>query len=249
MMAIDLRRPVLATLTIGAACVLSGAVGAQELSQPVRFVRPANPKPLGRVDSRVRSGANVELIAMTPRDDGPMTSTLQPALYWFLSGQSERSATFSLRLHRSRDPLPIFQCEIRGPVPAGVHAIKLGDHKVSLKGNLDYSWYVTLGESSGNQPPPTITSFIVVPDQSAMKGLREELAAASLEGRYKVYARRSFWYDALATIVMLMESVPLSTDYRNRYVELLKDGGLDDVAARVAPPARAPTTCSPKSLP
>jgi hypothetical protein len=37
--------------------------------------------------------------------------------------------------------------------------------------------------------------------------------------------------------------VPLSTDYRNRYVELLKDGGLDDVAARVTTPPRVISAC------
>jgi uncharacterized protein DUF928 len=231
-----------------AVCVSPVDSVAQELAEPVRFVRPANPKPLGRVDATVRgraagAGSPIKLIAMTPMDDGPMTATAQPTLYWYLSARTDRSATFSLRRHESRSPSPIFECEVRGPIPAGVHEIKLGDHQISLDSNADYSWFVRLQDSADAQPS---TAFIVVPDLNGIGGLREELAAASAEGRYKLYMRRSFWYDALATIVALLESVPLSSDYRGRYLELLKDGGLDDVAARVTTPPRAASTCSAK---
>ena len=130
-----------------------------------------------------------------------------------------------------------------GPIPAGVHQIKLSEYQISLASNVDYSWFVRLQDSANAQPS---AAFIVVPDLNGISGLREELATASAEGRYRLYMRRSFWYDALATIVALVESVPLSSDYRSRYLELLKDGGLDEVAARVTTPPRAASTCSAK---
>ena len=245
----NVHRTVLAVLALVATSASPRTSAAQELTEPLRFVRPANPKPLGRIDSTVRKsgGGGIRLIAMTPKDDGAMTATAQPQLHWYISGATELSATFSLRKHPNPSPSPILECEVRGPITAGVHEIRLGDHGVSLESNTDYGWYVRLNEPAGAKPLTVITSYIVVPDLSRVGGLRE--APASPEARYRTYIKSGYWYDALATIVGLLESVPLSTDYRNRYVELLKDGGLDDVAARVTTPPRVTSACVTRPVP
>ncbi len=244
------RRTFLVPLVLGITGASPGASVAQELSEPVRFIRPANPKPLGRIDSTVRGNATggIRLIPMTPKDDGPMTATAQPQLHWYISGPTELSATFSLRKHPSVSPSPILECEVRGPIAAGVHEIRLRDYGVALDSSADYGWYVRLNEPTGTKPLTVITSYIVVPDLSRIGGLGEETVSASPEARYKAYMRRGYWYDALSAIVGLLESVPLSADYRNRYVELLKDGGLDDVAARVTTPPRVASVCTAKPL-
>jgi hypothetical protein len=237
------RRAVLALLALAATSASPVVSAAQDLSKPVVFVPPANHKPLGRIDSILRSpgGNRIQLIAMTPKDDGAMTATAQPQLHWYISGATELSATFSLRKHPNSSPTPILQCEVPGPIAAGVHEISLGKHGITLESNTDYGWYVRLNEPAGGKQPSVITSYIVVPDLGRVGGPRD--TRATPEARYRAYMQQGYWYDALATIVGLFESVPLSTDYRNRYVELLKDGGLDDVAARVTTPPRVISAC------
>jgi hypothetical protein len=241
-----IRRMMLATLTLAATGMLPPVSAAQELTEPVRFIRPAKPKPLGRIDSTVRGSNPIRLIAMTPKDEGAMTATAQPQLHWYISGRTDLSATFSLRKHPNVAPNPIFECEVRGPIAAGVHEIRLRDLGITLDSNADYGWYVRLNEPAGARPLTVITSYIVVPDLSSVGALGA--GTPSPEARYKTYMQRGYWYDALAAIVGLLESVPLSTDYRNRYVELLKDGGLDDVAARVTTPPRVTSVCATKPV-
>ena len=86
---------------------------AQELAEPVRFVRPANPKPLGRVDSTVRgraAGASlIKLIALTPMDDGPMTATAQPTLYSVPFSRNRSVRNFLIAHARESQPQSNFR--------------------------------------------------------------------------------------------------------------------------------------------
>ena len=243
------RRGLALTLVALTLCWSPVDLTGQGLSGSVLFVKPANPKPFGRIDATIRGarGGGIELMSMTPKSEGPLTTTAQPTLYWFLSGKTDSAATFLLRRHGSRSPTAMFECEIRGPIPAGVHEIKLSSYKVSLESNTDYSWSIKLQNAAETQKIDTIMSYIVVPDLRAIADFREKVTATSPENRYKLYNANSYWYDALATIVALLDSRPLSSDYRSRYVELLRAEGLDDVAADAATPVSVASTCSASS--
>jgi hypothetical protein len=242
----SLRRVVPVALLL-TAFFLSARPAAQGLPGPVDFVSPPGSKKLGRIDATVRRAANgsLELMAMTPKNDDALTSTGQPTLYWFLSGETDRSAVFSLREQGSRSPKPTFECRVQGPIRAGAHRIALSDLGVSLKSQTDYRWSIKLqDESSVLNNDAGVVAFIVVPDLEAVKKSRNELMGKSIEEQYKWFAGHSFWYDALSTIAGLWDSVPLSRDYRDRYIELLRRGGLDTIASHRTVETRTTSRCA-----
>ena len=245
-----LRARHLVRLVIFCIGVATAIAAAQELSQPVEIARPASEKPLVRIDSNVRGSASglPEVISMTPGRYNARTLSDRPTLYWYLSKDTKGAVRVTLRETGARSAKPVFECEVAGPIAAGVHTVKLADHGVALQNTREYSWFVRLQNPDAKEPVAS-TSFIEFGDLASAAALRNELAGATPQQRYRRLAAR-YWYDALATIIGLVTEAPLSRDYRNRYAELLRDGQLDDVAAHImTTPQIVPSTCAPTRKP
>src|SRR5688500_2703714 len=126
--------------------VAPAIAAAQELSLPVDIARPASEKPLVRIDSNVRGSASgpPEVISMTPGRYNARTLSDRPTLYWFLSKDTKGAVRVTVRETGARSAKPVFECEVAGPIAAGVHTVKLADHGVGLQNTREYSWFVRL---------------------------------------------------------------------------------------------------------
>jgi hypothetical protein len=207
----------------------------------VPFASPEDATGPGRIDAIFRT-KSPRLLPMTPLDKSGLTASTQPTLYWYSPVSLDRDAIF--RLHRDGGglkPLLVFECRIPASIASGVHAIQLADHGLSLEENSLYVWHVTVPDTPTQNA--TLSSHLQVPGGQRLDRLRQELATTA--DPFAVYVRQGYWYDALASIVRLLDFAPRSTGYRNRYERLLRDVSLNEVAGSPTslPPSR--DSCEP----
>jgi hypothetical protein len=196
---------------------------------PPVFIPPNRGAPKTRVGGATRGtrtpGAP-SLAALVP-EDGGLTLEPQPVLYWYLSQPT--NGRVDVTIVDESSVAPLLEATIQGPIGAGVHAIRLADHGVSLAPGVDYQWFVALVPDAERRSNDVIAGGGIERIESPA-GLREKLESSPEVSRSNVLAAAGIWYDALDVLSRAVEAAPRDTGKRSSRAALFEQVGLTEVA-------------------
>ena len=167
------------------------------------YVPPPPQKRLegGRVGAGTRSlrasRCAARLTVLAPEDHVGLTVEAQPTLYFLLEEDTPCGVQFVLNDRRQVPPL--VETVVLESGRAGLHAIRLGDHGITLEPDIDYDWFVQVTDDPSRRAPQ-IFSGGQVRRIEPPRGLEADLAAKGAV-RSQVLGDRSLWYDAVAARV------------------------------------------------
>ncbi|MDH5515163.1 MAG: DUF928 domain-containing protein [Gammaproteobacteria bacterium] len=190
---------------------------------------PLRGTPAARVGGGTRGeGDDVPAIYVLAPEHTGLTSQPQPVLYWYLSNAIEAGYEFVLIADGEYEPL--VEIKLTGVETAGIQRIALADLGVSLKPDVQYQWSVTIvmdaQQRSGDVLASGMIEYIKPP-----AAIMTRVANARGEERIRHYAGAGLWYDALQSLDEQIKSQPGTGRLQQVRASLLKQVGLDKVAA------------------
>lgn len=254
-----MRRHIRAAAVIAAAVLASSQLRAQEqreetkqpaageqLPRPQRhetasapvYKPPLRGAPGGRIGGGTRGSDALSLAVLAPDHTG-LTVEGQPSLYWAISTKSPAPVEVTIVDPRVSEPL--LELQIKNPVEAGVHAVRLAEHKVQLEPGVAYRWYVAVVRDASRRSRDVLAGGSIE-RVAASESLRTRLATISIGDKPAAYAEAGIWYDALGAISQLIEQSPADATLRSHRAAMLAQVGLKDLgsaATAVAPGASA----------
>jgi len=222
-MALVLAGALLAPLPIAAQAQQSGPTDTK--ASPV-YRPPLRGAPGGRVGGAARGlGREEFILSVLAPDHTGLTTRDQPALYWFISRPTSTPVEVTVVDPNATDP--VLETQLKPPIAAGIHRIKLSDYNVSLKPGVAYQWYVSVVPDAGRRskdilaggsverfdPPADVSSKLA-------KAPKAELASA--------YADAGIWYDAVAALLDMLESSPKDAGLLAQRNALLRQAGIPE---------------------
>ncbi|MGH0028244.1 MAG: DUF928 domain-containing protein [Myxococcota bacterium] len=150
-----------------------------------------------RMASVVRSGGpELPTIRALGPDHLGLTSLASPTLYWSLDAATD--VPVELSIVSEEDPEPLL--EVRVPAPrAGVHALDLAEHGVTLPVGTPLSFFASLVPDEARRDDDVVSGAGLLRVEPGAS-LRERLEEAPPERRAHVLAGAGYWYDAFATV-------------------------------------------------
>ena len=202
---------------------------AARAASKLNYLPPGKGVPTRREGGATRGGdlRELALSVVTPEHVG-WSSREQPDLYWFVSRPVTNSVILTITQIGGTALDPLYEGPLAAPASAGIHAITLNGLKVTLEGNVDYEWSISLvGDPQARSRDILASGRIRWVPLSA--DLRAALANATDDQRTEKLASAGYWYDvvellrkrspASATEISLYESAGLS-----RIARFLRDG-------------------------
>ena len=156
------------------------------------------------------------------------TVSAQPTLYWSVS-QDLPLAQFEVAVNTVMSPgsfdfpEPLLDKKFYTSAKKGIHALSLAKYNVTLDKNTEYEWSISLVCDADN---PSANIF----DNGGIKRVTPKFYNAGQQTAY-TYAKNGVWYDALDTLSKQIEKKPNDRSLRQVRASLLRQGGLDKVAA------------------
>ncbi|HEU5323458.1 MAG TPA: DUF928 domain-containing protein [Methylomirabilota bacterium] len=216
---------------VGPAAVLDAQQPAESRDVKAGVAAPVYKPPLrgapgGRVGGGTRgTGREAFVLSVLAPNHTGLTTSEQPALFWFISSSS--SYPIELTLVDPEKTEPLVELRIPPPVAAGVHRVRLADHGVRLAPGIAYQWYVAVVPDTGRRSKDILAGGTIerVP---APADLAAKLSGASRAALVAVYADAGLWYDALATLGDLIDQAPQDRALLEQRSALLRQVGLPD---------------------
>jgi len=231
----------IATMLLGAAAgaaVLSAAVAAKEPIEDGNIILaqaykpPMRGAPATRVGGGSRSaGFNLRLNVLAPSQTG-YTLQGQPTVYWYVSEAIDTPveltviSTESLRAASK----PALEITLKPPIAKGVHALRLAEHGVTLKPDIEYQWFVAVVRNPAQRSNDVLAGG-TIKRVSADPAVQSKLKQTSPSQLPAVYAESGIWYDAIDQLSKQIGAGRDSRRSRTQRAELLDEVGLRDVAA------------------
>jgi Domain of Unknown Function (DUF928) len=174
------------------------------------------------------------LQVLAPQSIG-QTLSKQPTLYWSTSMPVSGKFLFTVAEDSREFPEPVFDKDMTMAVQAGIQALPLATYSISLKENVNYKWSVSLQCDTAN-PSLNIIASGMIRVVTPATDLEKSFKQAGEETLPYLYAEQGYWYDALISLANLIEkSHPNDQKWREERANLLKQGGLEKVAAVLSP--------------
>jgi hypothetical protein len=191
--------------------------------EPLLYSAPGG-LPAGRIGGSARAGAAVGsvAVALVPERVG-LTLEARPTLYFYLPAAS--SQPLQLRVNDLDAMKTLLSTTLRPPLAAGVHALRLADHGVTLAQSRNYEWLVS-APGSGHEGSGGILRRVAPPES-----LSAALARADAAQRVRLLAGSGIWYDALDILSRSIAKRPQDAQLRSGRAELLEQVGLTAPAA------------------
>jgi hypothetical protein len=203
------------------------------LVRPI-YIPPKGTESGGRIIIGTRGGEapGMDVWPLCPDHTG-LTVHDQPVLFWY-AGRSI-TVPIDVRLVQHGAASPSFEAQLLPPFDGGWHSIKLADYGIHLQPNVPYQWFVSLPEG-GRDLVAGGTIKRVIPHES----WSSDLLRIGKRDLPIVYAKNGYWYDALAAVSDLILAEPTDTGLREQRMELLKQGGLNEVVSAIRSKSTAP---------
>jgi hypothetical protein len=167
------------------------------------------------------------------------TASVQPTLYWYISGPSSAPLRVTLLDLESTAAEPLLEVGLPPAPAAGIYGMPLAEHSVELEPGHRYEWSVALEideESYSNEPVAKTVLAVEEPDPA----LAAKLTEASPLARFGALAAAGYWYDALDLLGQQIAAEDPSEPWRELRAHLLDQVGLQQVAAYDQTDGRAP---------
>ena len=200
---------------------------------PISYKAPLRGAPATRVGGGTRSLAMkpIALSVLAPTDTGYTTREL-PTLYWYVSETLEVPVELSIS---STEPLeaaakPVLEFVMQPPVEKGMHALSLAEHKVNLKPDVEYQWFVAVIGNPAQRSNDIIAGG-TIKRVVRVDGVRARVEQAPAASRPALYAAEGVWYDAIEELSSLIAAQPDNRELRAQRAALLEQVGLADAAA------------------
>jgi len=177
----------------------------------------------GATRSASRSVPRTE--ALVPEVAGH-TLQAQPVLYWYLAGKTDDRIDFALI---GVDPInPIRETTLKGPFEPGIQRIRLADHDVTLRPNLEYQWFVSVIPNPDQRLYDRVVGGGIQRVEPSAE-LDAELAAAEPGDAHYALAEAGIWYDALDSLSLQIDATPENENLRAQRAALFDQVGLKNV--------------------
>jgi hypothetical protein len=210
----------------------------QVASAPPKAARPAprpvyQPPKLGKPARTVGGGSRgsqgkVPALFVVAPDHVGQTTSAKPSLFYFIDRVPDPSIRVEFTLLDEDGVEPLVETVLPTPKRAGVHRIRLSDHGVKLAAGTEYEWSVSLVLDPNKRSKDIVaTSWIDrIPESGELKSrLASEGATAT------VFAEEGLWYDAIGALSDEIEGNPGNVQLAEQRAELLRQVGLDAIAA------------------
>ena len=201
--------------------------------QPVfTYQPPLRGAPATRVGGGTRSVGtkSVQLSVLAPNETG-YTTRDKPTIYWYVSETITSPVELTLN---TTEPLrdaatPSLELTLQPPIAKGVHALRLDQHGVTLKPDVEYQWFVAVVSNPAHRSSDVIAG-----------GSIKRIAASAVESKLKqapqaqwpaVYAQSGIWYDAIDQLSQSISANPGDRRLRQQRAALLEQVGLREAAA------------------
>ena len=195
-------------------------------SVPV-YIPPTRGAPGGRVGAATRGPQReVFVLAVLAPDQGGLTTSEQPSLYWFISKSTSLAVEFTVT--DSQNVEPILETRLPSPITAGVHQIRISDFNIHLAPGAAYQWFVSIVPDAGRRSKDIMTGGIIerVEMPEALKG---KIAQAAKSDLPSLYAEAGLWYETIAAISELIDAAPQDQTLRNQRTALLAQVGITGI--------------------
>lgn len=218
-------------LLVSALAVLANAPAfSQGSDDPLpNYQPPSRGAPASRVGggSRGAGDAAAEISVIAPDHTG-LTLQEQPTLYWHLS--TPVAAGVEITLIDDVAVKPLLELKFATGTARGLQEIRMSESGVRLKPDVEYRWHVALVLDPAQRSKDVIASGtikrVVLPEDK-----RSRLAGISGPAAVSAYAAQGLWYDSIDALAALMRREPSNPALRRQYQSLLKQVGLEQVAA------------------
>jgi len=203
---------------------------AAQLADIVTYKPPQRGAPGGREGAGTRGtgGPLPTLAVLTPKEHTGLTIQAQPVLYWYLSQETQHPVDIILTDRQSVKPL--LETRLHPPLQPGIQLVRLADYNIRLVPGVAYKWSVSLITDPTQHSRDVVTAGTIeridLPDE-----LRGQLVQADKRTAAHLYAKAGLWYDAIATLSELIDTVPQDTLLRQQRATLLDQEGLTEAAA------------------
>jgi Domain of Unknown Function (DUF928) len=185
-------------------------------STAVSYKPPLRGAPATRVGGGTRSIGTQALTVnvLAPNETG-FTTRDKPTVYWYVSEPLNTPVELTLTTTEPlKDAVPTtLELTLQPPIAQGVHALRLGDHGVTLKPGVEYQWFVAVVSN-----PAQRSSDVV-----AGGGIKRIEAADAV--------RDGVWYDAIDQLSQQISANPADARLRQQRAALLEQVGLREAAA------------------
>ena len=199
----------------------------------VAYKPPMRGAPLTRVGGGTRSvGASVlTLNVLAPGETG-YTMQEKPTIYWYVSDtvNSPVELTITSTASLQDAATPAFEITLKPPVAKGFHALRLADHGIALKPDVEYQWFVAVVRNPAQRSHDVIAGGTIkrIADSGAVE---PRLKQASQAQWAAVYAEAGIWYDAIDQLSKQISADPANRQLRAQRAALLEQVGLREAAA------------------
>lgn len=194
------------------------------------FKAPMRGAPATRVGGGTRSATAVAItVNVLAPDQTGYTTQVKPTIYWYVSETINHPVEVTITGTRLEDAInpPLLEVTLQPPISKGIHALRLEEHGVSLKPDVEYQWFVAVVKNY-NQRADDIIAGGTIKRVAVSADVQAKLEQASPELVAAVYAESGLWYDAIDELSKQIIAHPALREQR---AVLLEQVGLNTVAA------------------
>jgi hypothetical protein len=185
-------------------------------SKAVSYKPPLRGAPATRVGGGTRSiGAQALTVNVLAPNETGFTTRENPTVYWYVSEPLNTPVELTLTTTEPlKDAVPTaLELTLQPPFAKGLHALRLGDHGVTLKPGVEYQWFVAVVTNPAQRSNDVVAG-------GGIKRIAP--AEAVLDG---------VWYDALDQLSQQINANPADARLRQQRAALLEQVGLREAAA------------------
>ncbi len=197
------------------------------------YKAPLRGAPATRVGGGTRSaGATAMTLNVLAPDHTGYTFQEKPTIYWYVSERVtspvELAITPTGKLQEAVPP--VLELTLQPPIEKGVHALRLEDHGVALKADVEYQWFVAVVKDP-DQRSNDVLAGGSIKRIGASDAIEAKLRDAKQNMRPAIYAESGVWYDAIDQVSKLIGADPANRELRELRALMLEQVGLKDAAA------------------
>jgi hypothetical protein len=210
-----------------AAETTSKKAGAMPL---LSYQAPLRGAPATRVGGGTRGAAEATFaLSVLAPDHTGYTVREKPTIYWYVS-KAITTSPVELTVTAPDEIEPLLELILKPPVKEGIHALRLADHGVALKPEVEYEWFVTVVTNPDERSKDILAGGSIqrVATSESVRTKLDEVGEAMWPA---VYAQSGLWYDAVDEISRLIYANPADGGLREQRASLLAQAGLAQAAA------------------
>ena len=229
-----LSRICLASLLCLSSIVPSMFVQAQEVSENRQIqavVPPVGENPGRRESAGVRGNClprDAALTAIVPEQQVTLTTSVHPALFFYLPKTASKEALFILYDENDRE---IYKSIFSVAEMSGLLKVSVPDTVTSprLEVGKNYFWQFAL---LCNPDEPSLSPLVEgwVQRVALNSDILTELESASASRKVEIYADAGIWQEALTTLASLRQQEPNNLSLEAQWNQLLDSIGLSKIA-------------------